>query len=78
MNRDPRFYRDIIYPGAIYQTITYSPQEGGSDEINNSTLRDGKKLVQDMLYVSLFTRIMIKMVLLQLCISLLSDFRKSC
>lgn len=43
VNRDPRFYRDIIYPGAIYQTITYSPQEGGSDEINNSTLRDGKK-----------------------------------
>lgn len=42
VNRDPRFYRDIIYPGAVYQKITYSPYSGGDDEINHSSLRDGR------------------------------------
>lgn len=43
VKRDPRFYRDIIYPGAVYQNITYSPQQGGKDAVNHSTIRDGKK-----------------------------------
>lgn len=42
INRDPRFYRDIIYAGAVYQSMTYEPQVGGSDAVNNSTVRDGK------------------------------------
>lgn len=42
VNRDPRLYRDVIFAGSIYQNTVYSPQPGGKDPINHSTLRDGK------------------------------------
>lgn len=41
VNRDPRFYRDVMYAGCTYQNIVYQPHEGGLDALLNSTVRDG-------------------------------------
>lgn len=40
VNRDPRFYRDIVYMGAVLMGKEYNVAEGSSDALVNSTVRD--------------------------------------
>ena len=39
VNRDPRFYRDIVYAGAILQGKEYNPADG-SDALTNTSGTD--------------------------------------
>lgn len=42
VNRDPRFYRDIVYMGAILMGKEYNVAEGSDDALVNSSVRDPK------------------------------------
>ena len=40
VNRDPRFYRDIVYMGAVLMGKEYNVAEGSADALVNSSVRD--------------------------------------
>lgn len=42
VNRDPRFYRDIVYMGAVLMGKEYNVAEGSADALVNSSVRDTK------------------------------------